>query len=96
MKQNYFEYKDLQYIQEDGRAVDALTSSSFSEIYLQYFENTKIFDILVKHPTIRHCRYVDDILLVYQNSATNIHEVLNTSNKQLNPCNAFHYGRRSW
>jgi len=25
------------------------TSSIFSDIYLQYLENTKIFDILVKH-----------------------------------------------
>ena len=42
-KQNCFQYKDLQYIQEDGIAMGAPTSSIFSEIYLQYLESTKIF-----------------------------------------------------
>jgi heat shock protein HspQ len=58
-----------------------ISSPSFSEIHLQYLENTEIFDILVKHHIIGYCGFVDDILLVYQNSATNINEVLNTSNK---------------
>ena len=77
-KQNYFQYKDLQdlQIQEGGLAMGAPTSSSLPEIHLQYLENTKIFDILVKLHIMGYCRYVDDILLVYQNSATNIHEVL--------------------
>ena len=35
-KQNYFQYEDLQYIQEDGLAMGAPTSSILSEIYLQY------------------------------------------------------------
>jgi hypothetical protein len=35
-KQNYFQYKDVQYIQEDGLAMGAPTSSIFSAIYLQY------------------------------------------------------------
>jgi len=44
-KQNYFQYKDLQYIQEYGLAMGDPTSSVFSEVYLQYLESTKIFDI---------------------------------------------------
>jgi len=35
------------------------TSSIYSEIYLQYMENTKIYDIL------RKTRVVDDIPLIY-------------------------------
>jgi len=50
-KQNYFQYRDLQYIQENGLAMGA-PSSVFPEIYLKYLENTKIFDILVKHHII--------------------------------------------
>ena len=41
------------------------TQSVFSEIYLQYLENTNIFDILVKHHTLGYFRYVEDILVFY-------------------------------
>jgi len=44
----------------------APTSSILSEIYLQYLENTEIFDILLKHHIIGYFRYVDDILIVYK------------------------------
>ena len=41
----------------------APTSCIVSEIYLQYLENTKIFDILVKHHIIRCFQYIEDIRL---------------------------------
>jgi len=44
--QNYFNFQDKTYIQDKGLAMGAPTSSILSEIYLQYFENTKIIDIL--------------------------------------------------
>jgi hypothetical protein len=47
----------------------------FSEIYLLYLENSKIFDTVVKHHIIGYFQYVDDILIVYQYIPTNIHEV---------------------
>jgi hypothetical protein len=34
MKQNCFQYRDLQYIQEDGLVMSAATSSFFSKIHL--------------------------------------------------------------
>jgi hypothetical protein len=80
-KQNYFQYEDLQYIQEDGLAMGAPTSSIFSKIYLPYLENTKIFDIPLKHHTIGYFRYVDDIVIVYKNGMTNIQDILDTFNK---------------
>jgi DNA repair protein RadC len=43
-QQNYFQYNDLQYIQE-GLAMKAPTSSIFSEIYLHYLKNIKSLDI---------------------------------------------------
>jgi hypothetical protein len=72
---------DSQHIKEEGLAMDAPTSYNFSEIYLQYLENTKIFDILVKHHTIGCFQYIDDILLDYINNVTNIHNELDTLNK---------------
>ena len=56
------------------------TSPIVSEIYIEYLENTTIFHILTKHRILGYFRYVDDILVVSQNNATNIQEVLNTFN----------------
>jgi len=53
---------DSKYKKEEGLAMGAPTSSTFSEIYLQYIKNTKIFDILAKHHIIRYFQYVEDIL----------------------------------
>jgi len=49
-------------------------------IYLQYLENTKLFNILMKLHIVVYSRYVNDILVVYHGSTTNIHEVSNVSN----------------
>ena len=54
----------------------AQTSSIFSEIYLQYIENTNILDILLEHRVTGYFRYVDDILIVYKNDRTNIYDFL--------------------
>jgi hypothetical protein len=56
------------------------TSSIFSEIYLQYSENKKILDILLKSHIIGYFHYVDDILIIYKNGTTNIHDVLTIFN----------------
>ena len=56
------------------------TFSMTSEIYLQYIENTKIFQILVKHKIEGYFRYVDDILFTYKQDQTNIQEVLDNFN----------------
>lgn len=54
----------------------APTSCIFSEIYLQFLENTKIYDFLIKHRIIGYFRYVDDILIVYKDKITDIHKML--------------------
>lgn len=59
IQQNYFQYQDIQYIQQEGLAMAALTSSVFSEIYLQYLENTNIIDILLKDHMNGYFCYVD-------------------------------------
>jgi hypothetical protein len=58
----------------------ALTSSIFSEIYLQYIENTKIFKLLLRHKVEGYFRYVNDILIIYKEDQTNIHNVLDDFN----------------
>ena len=56
--------------------MEAPTSSIFSELYLQHLENTVVFQILVRHKTVGHFRYVDDILIICNDNNTDIHEVL--------------------
>jgi hypothetical protein len=58
----------------------APTSSVFSEIYMQYIENSKFYDIIIEHHIQGYFRYVDDILIVYKETKTNIHNVLDAFN----------------
>ena len=78
--QNYFKFQDKTFLQTDGLAMGAPTSSVLSELYLQYLENTTIFDILFKFKILGYFRYVDDILIVYNQSHTDIEEVQSTFN----------------
>lgn len=57
------------------------TSSVFSEIYLQHVEYTVIYDILLRNNIFGYFRYVDDILIAYIDSTTDIHDVFNSFNK---------------
>jgi len=50
--QNHCSFQDKTYVQSNGLAMRALTSSILSEIYLQFLGNTKIFDILKEEKII--------------------------------------------
>jgi len=56
------------------------TSSMFSEIFLQHIESTVIFEILVQNHIVGYFRYVDDNLIIYNDSITNIHDAFNAFN----------------
>jgi hypothetical protein len=43
INQNYFQFQDMIYRQNEGLAMGAPTSSIFSEFYLQYQENSRIY-----------------------------------------------------
>lgn len=79
--QHYFQHTNTQYLQEQYLAMGAPTSSVLSEIYLQYLENTKIFDIMRDYRLLGYFRCVDDILIAYKDSLTNIHEIIRLFNK---------------
>ena len=53
----------------------APSSAALSEIYIQHLEHTKITDIIIQQNIIGYFRYVDDILVVYDQSVTDIHKV---------------------
>jgi len=78
--QNHFSFQDKTYVQNNGLAMGAPTSSILSEIYLQFLENTKIFDILKEEKIIGYFRYVDDILIIYNENITDVNQVLKAFN----------------
>ena len=93
LSQNYFQFGTHQYIQKQGLAMGVPTSSIFSEIYMQYVEHTKIFEILVKHKLVGYFRYVDDVLIIYKETTNNIHEILDMFNI-ISPYTDFYSGNR--
>ena len=80
LKQNYFKFQNSFYVQNTGLAMGAPTSSILSEIYLQYVEHTAIYEVLIRNNTLGYFRYVDDILIAYNYSITDIEKVLSSFN----------------
>ena len=78
--QNYFSFKDKTYVQNNGPAMGAPTSSILSDFYLLFLDNTKIFDILKEEKIIGYFRYVDDILIIYNENTTDANQVLKSFN----------------
>jgi hypothetical protein len=60
----------------EGLAMGAPTSAILSEIYLQYIEHTYIYHTLQKPNITNYHRYVDDILITYDSTKTNINNTL--------------------
>jgi hypothetical protein len=80
LDQNYFQYNNELYSQKEGLAMGAPTSSILAETYIQYLEHTSIIQILQNHHIIDYYRYVDDILIIYDETLTNIHDTLDKFN----------------
>jgi len=58
----------------------ALTSSILLEFYLQYLEHHKIYSLFLSHRVEGYFRYVDDILIVYNEDNTNVDTLLDCFN----------------
>ena len=67
---------DQTYVQHDGFAMGAPTSSILSEFYLQHLENSKIYDILLNFNIMGYFQYVDDLLIIYNERETDIEDLL--------------------
>jgi glycerol-3-phosphate cytidylyltransferase-like family protein len=76
INQNYLQFNNQYYKQDSGLAMGAPTSAFLAEIFFQHLEHTKIINILNKYHIIDYCRYVDDILIVYNKDITNIENTL--------------------
>jgi hypothetical protein len=68
IEQNYFTFQNSNHSQITGLAMVEPSSAILLEIYLQHLEHTKITDILTQHNIIGYFRYVDDILVIYDDA----------------------------
>jgi hypothetical protein len=53
----------------------APSSAVLSEVHLQHLEHTEIIKIITQHNILGYFRHVDDILMIYGENSTDIHEV---------------------
>jgi hypothetical protein len=80
LSQNYFQHENEIFVQTEGLAMGAPTSSILSEIFSQHLEYNKICKILIENKVAAYFRYVDDILIIYDAHETNIANVLKSFN----------------
>jgi hypothetical protein len=81
MNQNYFQYEGQIFQPQKGIAMASHISGTMAEIYLQYLEATHIKHWLDNTEIIFYKRYVDDILIIYDQSKTNEQTLLHQINK---------------
>ena len=67
LNQNYFSYNNKFFLQKDGLPMGSPLSSLISEISLQYHENHHIDQVKRQFNISYYGRYVDDILIIYDN-----------------------------
>jgi len=78
--QDYISFKGNPYLQKNGLEMCVPTSSILSEIDLQHLENIKIYDILKNSRVVGYFRNVDDVLLIDNETLTDIADVISSFN----------------
>ena len=76
INQNYFEFQNKFYVQNTGLAMGVPTLSVLFEVHLQFMEHNKLYTILLQNNILVYFRYVDDILIVCNDSNTDIDKLL--------------------
>ena len=66
VNQNCFQFHGDMYIQMEGLAMGAPTSSILSEFYLQHLETTNIYNTLLEHNIVGYFR----MSTIYSSSTT--------------------------
>ncbi|GFG32294.1 hypothetical protein Cfor_02691, partial [Coptotermes formosanus] len=71
LAQNYFKFNEEFYQPQKGIAMGSPLSGLVAELFLQYFELHIVKHSLETKSIIFYTRYVDDILIIYDESLTN-------------------------
>jgi hypothetical protein len=90
LNQNYFTFQGTIYQPDKGVAMGSPISGTMAEIFLQNLENTHIKHLIDSNILAFYTRYVDDILILYDNTLTtpdSIQQYIGTIHKniQFNP-----------
>jgi hypothetical protein len=80
LNQNYFYHDKKYYEQTNVLAMGAPTSALFADIFLQHIEHNFVISIISKRNILYYCRYVDDILILYNEENSNIVSILDQFN----------------
>jgi hypothetical protein len=80
LKQNYFQYNNQFFQPEKGLAMGSPISSNIAEIYLQFLEEIYKKQRLENKGTIYYKRYVDNILIIFDQNNTNEKTIMNHKN----------------
>jgi len=79
-RKNYFTHNKDIVFQYNGLAMGAPSSGLIAEIFLQRIEHKHLPHLTHKHGIINYCRYVNDILLIFDSTHTNIQMILDDFN----------------
>ena len=80
LKQNYFQYNNQFYQSNNGIAMGSPISGMLAEIYLQYLEETYVKHCLENKEITYYKRYVEDILIIFEQSTISEHTIHNFMN----------------
>ena len=86
IEQNYFQYNNQFFRPENGIAMGSPISGTLAEIYLQLIEELHIKHWIENQEIVYYKRYVDDILIIFDQHRTNettITSFMNNINEQL-------------
>jgi len=75
--QNYFQHNNQFYQLDKGITMGSPISSTLAEIYLQYLEEEYIKHCLEHKDIVYYRRYVDDLLIIYDQSRIKVDKILN-------------------
>jgi len=64
LSKNYFTFRNKIYQPEKGVSMGSTISSTIAEIFLQYFEDMHIKQLLDAKNIVLHTRHVDDVLII--------------------------------
>jgi len=71
LEQNYFQYNNQFFQQYNGVTMGSPISSTLTEIYFQFIEETHIKELMESQEIIYYKRYVDDVLIIFDHNKIN-------------------------
>ena len=80
LQQNYFMHNDRLYSPAKGVAMGSPVSGTFAELYLQLIEKLNIKHCINTGSIIYYRRYVDDILIIFNNDIITAEDILQQFN----------------